>query len=176
MQRGFYINLLDLLSSWYSAQTQVNSTSKKRHDVALRYTAFKHVFYKVEVLCSSPRYSAVLFCTCDSVIFLVAKCLIKSSSTALFSQRCSTAVIYTGVDLKKLRRLLRTLDVQQLLKTALYGCRWKATMQTSFNVLVFYMYRITWNILLQTNKKHLQETYFLELCITGWVWVHYFAA
>lgn len=63
MQRGFYINLLDLLSSWYSAQTQVNSISKSRCDVALRYTVSKHVFYKAKVLGSSPRYSAVLFCT-----------------------------------------------------------------------------------------------------------------
>lgn len=63
MQRGFCINLLDLLSSWYSAQTQVNSISKNRRDVALQYTVFKHVFYKAEVLGSCPRYSAVLFCT-----------------------------------------------------------------------------------------------------------------
>lgn len=103
MQRGFYINLLDLLSSWYSAQTQVNSISKNRRDVALQYTAFKHVLYKAEVLGSSPRHSAVLFCTYGSVVFLVAKYLIKSNSSVLFSQRCSTAVIYTGVDLEKLR-------------------------------------------------------------------------
>lgn len=114
MQRGFYINLLDLLSSCYSAQMQVNSISKNICDVALQYMAFKHVFYKAEVLCSSPRYSAVLFCTYDSVIFLVAKYLVNSNSTVLFSQRYSTAIIYTGVDLKKLRRLFRTLDAQQL--------------------------------------------------------------
>lgn len=163
MQRGFYINLLDLLSSWYSAQTQVNSISKNRHDVALQYTAFKHVFYKAEVLGSSPRYSVVLFCTYDSVIFLVVKYLVKSNSSVLFSQRCSTAVIYTGVDLEKLSWLVRTLDVQQLWKITLYNCNWKSTVQTSFNVHVFCMCRITWSILLQADKR-LQETYFLELC------------
>lgn len=103
MQRGFYINLLDLLSSWYSAQTQVNSISKNRRDVALQYTVFKHVFYKAEVLGSCP--GTLLFCSAhtDTVIFQVAKCLIKSNSSVLFSQRCGTAVIYTGGDLEKLR-------------------------------------------------------------------------
>lgn len=61
--------------------------------------AFKHVCYKPEGLSSSPRDSVFTY---QSVIFLVAKYLVKNNSSVLFPQRCSTAVIYTGVNLEKL--------------------------------------------------------------------------
>lgn len=43
-----------------------------------------------------------LFCTYNSVIFLFAKYLVKNNSSISFSQRCSSAVIYTGGNLEKL--------------------------------------------------------------------------
>lgn len=55
MERGFYINLRDLLSSWYRAQTQVNSISKNRHDVEVQYMAFKRVSYRLRVHGLGPK-------------------------------------------------------------------------------------------------------------------------
>lgn len=69
MERGFYINLQDLLSSWYRAQTQVNSISKNRHDVEVQYMAFKRVSYRLRVHGLGPKDWVL----CHSAIFLTAK-------------------------------------------------------------------------------------------------------
>lgn len=168
MQRGFYINLLDFLSSWYSAQIQVNSISKNRRNVALQYTAFKHLFYKAEVLSSSPRYSVVLFCTYGSVIFLVAKYLVKSNSSVSFSQRCSTAVIYTGVDLEKLRWLVGTLKNYTLQLSLESYCANQLQCSCVLHVQNYMKHTITSRS--ETFARNILSG--ALLCITGWVWVH----